>query len=112
MKIHQLPESVRKKILIVIVVVIMLIIFPIWLKIFLDDISKPAPESPFAKQWENIQTKINHGLQNVQQDIDKFKDNIETSTSTITASSTNTSSPILSEEQIERIKINLEKTSN
>jgi glutaredoxin 2 len=90
----------------------MLIIFPIWLKIFLDDISKPKPESPFAKQWEKIQTKINQNFQDVQQDIDELKNNLETSASVTTASSTATSSPILSEEQIERIKINLEKTSN
>ncbi len=117
-KIQDLPENVRKKILIVSVAILTLIIFSVWL-VYLKANFERINNQPPDEKWQQIKKDLSGLLENTGEDLEKLTNQIDqqnkpttTPPSLLEETIEPTTTPTLSEEELENIKNKLLEKTN
>jgi len=117
-KVQDLPEDARKKILITSVTILTLIIFSIWL-VYLKANFERANNQPPDEQWEQIKKDLSGFLETTGEDLNKLTDQVKqenesttTPPSLLEETTQPTTTPNLSEKELEEIKNKLLEKTN
>lgn len=117
-KVQNLPEDARKKILIISVTILTLIIFSIWL-VYLKANFERVNNQPPDEQWEQIKKDLSGFLETTGEDLNKLtnqakQENESTTTppSLLEETTQPTTTPNLSEKELEEIKNKLLEKTN
>ncbi|MFA6255411.1 MAG: hypothetical protein WC675_05290 [Patescibacteria group bacterium] len=117
-KVQDLPEDARKKILITSVTILTLIIFSIWL-VYLKANFERANNQPPDEQWEQIKKDLSGFLETTGEDLNKLTNQVKqenesttTPPSLLEETTQPTTTPNLSEKELEEIKNKLLEKTN